>query len=587
MRDSGYRDAAHALAELVDNSVQAGARNVEIICLDKIEFVQQRTRRRIDRIAVFDDGCGMGHAVLQIALQFGNGTHLTADRQNGIGKFGMGLPNSSISQCQRVDVWSWQEGQVLYSYLDVEEIAAGKLKTVPIPVPRALPDEIIALLKTEVCQSGTLVLWSGLDRVRWKGSKALLDNSEFLIGRMYRYFLENDRVKIRLAALAPDPSRDWQVEYEQYVQPNDPLYLMRWTSCPPLPEPYGGEASFEEYGPPQELSVQLPGSSESHTVAIRFSIVKRDLRKRLGKGGQSPGATDVGKHMGKNIGISIVRAGRELEMSRAHVIGYDPVERWWGIEVSFPPALDEIFGVTNNKQAATAFAELNLDEDAAAEGMKAQEFFEELKKVDDPRWVLYEVSRRIHANLAAMRKQLSRMSEGQRQRAVVVEVDPAEMAATQATVARQQEGYVGKSDEEEDLSPEERTQDLQRKLEELGKDPGEAKEIAVSHVTAGIKYVFQQTPYEGASFFTVSSRGGSIIVNVNKEHPVARYLLELLESSENSNGNRALTALKLMLCAWARLEDETQNDKQRQRYVDIRDEWGRMTRDFLSTAYED
>ena len=35
-------------------------------------------------------------------------------------------------------------------------------------------------------------------------------------------------------------------------------------------------------------------------------------------------------------------------------IGYDPRERWWGAEIEFPPTLDEVFGVPNNKQAATA-----------------------------------------------------------------------------------------------------------------------------------------------------------------------------------------------------------------------------------------
>lgn len=66
--------------------------------------------------------------------------------------------------------------------------------------------------------------------------------------------------------------------------------------------------------------------------------------------------------------MSVVRAGRELEMNRTFDIGYDPVERWWGIEVSFSPALDDIFGVTNNKQAANAFRYMDLSKDAEDEG---------------------------------------------------------------------------------------------------------------------------------------------------------------------------------------------------------------------------
>ena len=33
MRDSGYRNTAYALAELIDNSIQADASEVELICV--------------------------------------------------------------------------------------------------------------------------------------------------------------------------------------------------------------------------------------------------------------------------------------------------------------------------------------------------------------------------------------------------------------------------------------------------------------------------------------------------------------------------------------------------------------------------
>ena len=77
MRSSGYRDTAHALAELIDNSIQAGEEinactQVEVICVDKTELVKERQRRRIDRIAVYDNACGMDAETLRIALQFGS-----------------------------------------------------------------------------------------------------------------------------------------------------------------------------------------------------------------------------------------------------------------------------------------------------------------------------------------------------------------------------------------------------------------------------------------------------------------------------------------------------------------------------------
>lgn len=110
MRDNGYKNAAYAIAELMDNSIQAGATVVELLCAERFDRVEQRRRSRIHQVAVLDNGCGMDGDVLKIALQFGNGTHLTPDKQDGMGRFGMGLPNASISQCTRVEVWSWQNG---------------------------------------------------------------------------------------------------------------------------------------------------------------------------------------------------------------------------------------------------------------------------------------------------------------------------------------------------------------------------------------------------------------------------------------------------------------------------------------------
>ena len=133
MRDNGYRNTSYAIAELIDNAVQARATSVELLCCERQSFVYQRTRRNIHQIAVLDNGTGMDRAVLQSALQFGNGQYLN-DR-TGIGRFGMGLPSSSISQCRRVEVWTWQDGPTtaIYSYIDLNRVESDDQTTVPYP----------------------------------------------------------------------------------------------------------------------------------------------------------------------------------------------------------------------------------------------------------------------------------------------------------------------------------------------------------------------------------------------------------------------------------------------------------------------
>ena len=73
------------------------------------------------------------------------------------------------------------------------------------------------------------MVWSQLDRVTWKGSKALLENSEFLVGRIYRYFIDGGKARIRLAAFE-EAEGGLEKRFDEDVRANDPLYLMRGTS---------------------------------------------------------------------------------------------------------------------------------------------------------------------------------------------------------------------------------------------------------------------------------------------------------------------------------------------------------------------
>ena len=132
IRDSRYHNTAYAIAELIDNSIEASAERVELLCMEQMAVGQSRNRRRVSEIAVLDNGTGMDARTLLDALKFGGGTRHTSLR--GIGKYGMGLPTSSMSQCKKVDVWTWQDGldSAWHSSLDADAIESGD-HDVPIP----------------------------------------------------------------------------------------------------------------------------------------------------------------------------------------------------------------------------------------------------------------------------------------------------------------------------------------------------------------------------------------------------------------------------------------------------------------------
>jgi len=564
------------LAELVDNSIQAGlsvndTTQVEVICTDTVDLVTERRRQRINEVAVYDNACGMDAETLRIALQFGNGTHLVTEAQDGIGKFGMGLPNASISQCCRVDVWSWQDGQCLHTYIDIGEIRSGTQRTVPEPEASEIPDRWRELIRDEIGDHGTLVVWSKIDRVRWRTSLAFFRNAEFLIGRMYRYFLRDKKVSIRLASFE-DASGQLSNKIDRDVRPNDPLYLMAGAA---LPSPFDEESAFDLVCDPYPVEVRTNG--QTHQVMLTFTIARKEAR-------EAGGSSELGRDAARNQGVSLVRAGRELEMNSTFDIRYDPRESWWGVEVSFGPELDDVFGVTNNKQSATAFRQCELDEDAKSEGMSPGEYRDYLVESGDPRLAIYEVSHEITKTLRRLRDQIKRMREGTGKTGVAPAPGSAEDIATRATKRRREEmGTKGESDDAETMSDEEKEAQISEELVADGIEEEQAKEIAVEYVRRQFKYLFQEASVPGSAIFDIRSKAGTIIILLNTRHPASEHLFAILKEDEEDTP--ALKALKLLLTAWARLEDEA-GETRRQQLEDIRTDWGRIARDFLNEAEE-
>jgi len=580
MRDSGYKNAAYAIAELMDNSIQAGASHVELLCGERTERLKQRTRSRISKLAVLDNGCGMDADILQMALQFGNGTRL--NDFSGIGRFGMGLPNSSISQARRVDVWSWQDGpdSAIHSYLDIDEIESGNLRHVPVPQIKSIPQVWREVGKTFE-KTGTLIVWTNLDRIMWRTAGSIIDNSELLIGRMYRYFLVSQEVQIRLVSFDMDSTTLLRTPEERFALPNDPLYLLPNTSCP---APFDKTPMFEQ-GEFQNTDFDISFNGEKHTVTVSFSYAKEEARE-----GYNPGSSSYGQHAKRNVGVSIMRARRELDLDASWSDPAEVRDRWWGVEIHFPPALDDLFGVTNNKQSARNFTELAKVELEAflEDGQSLGSVRAELDADEDPRLPLLEIAQHIRTNISTIRRLIrAQTASPKRQRH---EIPPSEEKGTEVIRKRIEEGHKGTSDVQEmQQPPAEREQEIFEELIEQGATQKQAQELAAQTVGRGLKYTFVKASSNGPAFFDVKPRGGSIIISLNIDHPAYNHLVELLQTdvegaTEEELRGRLISAregLELLLMAWARYEDEQPDGPRRIKTQEARWDWGRMARDFL------
>lgn len=152
LRDIGY-DFPAAVADIVDNSIMAGAARVDIL----IEFDGANSS-----ITIADDGDGMTANGLMEALRYGT---RRAYMRGDLGRYGLGLKTASLSQCRSVTVVSRSKhvaARTAVRNLDLDLIADWDEWLIVEPVRDNAVDRAREWLGDG---AGTVVIWRKLDRV--------------------------------------------------------------------------------------------------------------------------------------------------------------------------------------------------------------------------------------------------------------------------------------------------------------------------------------------------------------------------------------------------------------------------------------
>jgi hypothetical protein len=161
-RRNGYRNTAAAGREMVDNAIEAGASKVHVIFETK-----KRSRQVVTAVAFIDNGSGMLPEMARYALSWGGGTHF--EDPHFIGRFGFGLPNASINQTRRVEVYTRtaKNEKVTTAWLDAAELPEHGLQTIPEPKKADLPEFVREYMKRANVDldHGTVVVWVYPDRL--------------------------------------------------------------------------------------------------------------------------------------------------------------------------------------------------------------------------------------------------------------------------------------------------------------------------------------------------------------------------------------------------------------------------------------
>ena len=611
MRDSGYKSTTHALAELIDNSIESHATTIEVFGVSRRD---ERTGRfTLAELAVLDNGDGMDSDTLRGSLRYGHGTRRG---RRGIGRFGLGLPNSSMSQARRVDVWSWQSGvtNALHTQLSLDAVDEGASE-IPEAKLQRIPNTYLEASRNEFGDSGTLVVWNDLDRVEWKQTSTTFRHTEYLVGRIYRRFLAKQSERLhrddsrgieigasRTITLIPIQEDGERIVVQHAdivdVRPNDPLYLMTGTSCP---EEFGAGPMFTELeGSPFLVPVRYRGTE--YEIHVRASYARSHVRDSADPEARWPdewitrgdaGHAPWGKHADQNMGISLVRAHREIQLDDSWVNRSDPRERWWTVEVDFPTALDEVFGVTNNKQGTMTFQRLaryDWRREALPDEESIGDVRRRMEEGGDSRTHLLDLRRQIERAITAMRPRVKKSRQQRGQRHGLDEDQKADAKATAAIRRRMQDGHEGESDKAGESGSDEEHRDAQvaSLTEKHHFDRTEALQRIDETIRSRSRVRWIQSAQSTPAFFDVESLPNVMQVALNTNHPVHSHLYDIMhpdveemtEEEVRERLARTAAAFRILIYAWARYEDE-QTGKAQRPVRNARMEWGKYAEEFF------
>lgn len=367
VRHSDYKNSTMAMCEIVDNAIDAKA--------DKVVITLVRNHDKIDSIYFFDNGTGFTFNSLSKCLVLSH----TGSVEGSIGKFGMGLPNSSLSQSQRVDVITKIDNEFKNVHVDIKTISQnGNLLEDPITCPDLLLNDFKKYSSN--LDFTTAVRWSRLDLFDGIRPPSIFKRANELMGRIYRYAIK-DGLKLEFNIQERENKRPDPEYSKLLVKPFDPLFL---TSEPHLiDELLKKEAKNSEYNTqPDKLLrpshyykklingsralpifsevldeiVEIRWKGEKYRAQVKVSCAKTEVQKPgTDKGGSLPIGQKVRqKHLGTKQfpsgNITFVRNGREVDWGNYGIASQEEKNRWWSVEVSFSEREDEFLGVSYTKQ---------------------------------------------------------------------------------------------------------------------------------------------------------------------------------------------------------------------------------------------
>ena len=326
LRQIGY-SLEQAIADLVDNSINAGATTVLIRFLHDGESIKA--------VALVDDGSGMSEPELHNAMRFGSRESAVTGT---LGKFGMGLKLASLSHSRSLQVYSRKKGKVTGRRWTPDGITKGWwCERIHKRAVTEVLDKKWGPVKLH--ESGTCVLWEDLDKLpsHRRGLKYTLTSIDtrlrLHLGLCFHRFLENGSLHLLIdqqliARVGQGMSSD--------IQPLNPFAYS-----------VSGHTDY-----PKRLTAKLSGVGKLNLEAHIWPAKSEAPEYRLGR------------RSAARQGFYFYRNGRLIQAGGWNGLLHDETEPHSSlarVKVDLPVSLDEDFGVNVQKSSVlvpSVFAEV-------------------------------------------------------------------------------------------------------------------------------------------------------------------------------------------------------------------------------------
>jgi predicted nucleic acid-binding Zn-ribbon protein len=560
LRDSGH-SIATALAELIDNSIEADANNI-LLQLDQGE--REDGKKHVERVAAIDDGTGMEPDVLHHYLQLGFSTRYM--EENTIGKYGVGAKLAALNFALRIDAWSRTSGDDpwLHTSCDLSSVMdqdgrSTETLTLDPPAEDPVPED----LKDKLPEgSGTLIVWSKMDRLEEgrfaEDFNTLRVDIEKQLARIFREFMGSGGINIQVN--------------DTELLPYDPLFEI---------EGHWGDFKLNQFLNNEEGHHYEPIRFGSKTVEIddgeatvKVNLCPREAIQEKGEGGNKV-ANDL-RIDGREGYISFVRQDREIAFSKPPQIFPSAVktkDRYIGIEVSFSPELDDYFGVKNVKRGVEPHGDLRYKIREVLKGL-----IPEARKRVDTIWddIADQSMNDENDELDAIEEQLKRVNRVMKKRRVTPDdfLSPSEALED---LAQDVLGEKAADEDEEGASEDEEGADEEDEEKQKEKYKEEKKDLP---------FVIEPVGWPGDQFINIIHLEDQSIIRLNKRHrffkelykPIKKMASEdvdsLTKKQRKRSSRRALEAITLLVVAYAKAE--SMDESPEERFGQLRSDWGQF-----------